>query len=242
MQLGTHQRFGLRRDQGVERDYGRILLGLVVAAVGTVYLLDGADVLDGGRTIDDWWPAVIVAVGAFQLAERPRSVFGPLLVMAAGGIGLLFTTGALDESAWAWMWPIGVIVAGLFVMTKHTRAMSVASGQEILHATGIFGGQDATSNAQAFRGASLTAVFGGVVLDLRHALPAPEGARVNATAVFGGIDVLVPRGWNVAVNGTPIFGGVGDKTDRSEPLRGDAPRVTIDALVAFGGVEVKHEK
>ena len=43
-------------------------------------------------------------------------------------------------------------------------------------------------------------------------------------------------------DGTPIFGGVGDKIDRSQSLPDDAPRLTVDALVAFGGVEVKHEK
>ena len=243
MQTGTHRpiwSLGAGADR-VERDYGRILLGLVVVAVGVAYLLEGADVLDASRTIDDWWPAAIVAVGAFQLAERPPSIFGPVLVMTAGAIGLLFTTGAVEKSAWEWMWPIGVIVAGLYVMTRHTRALTAAHGEDVLHATGIFGGEDVASNARAFRGASLTAVFGGVKLDLRQATPAPQGARVNATAAFGGIDVIVPRGWHVTVNGTPIFGGIGDKVDRSEPLPEDAPRLTVDALVAFGGVDVKHD-
>jgi hypothetical protein len=41
----------------------------------------------------------------------------------------------------------------------------------------------------ALRGAELTAVLGGVTLDLRNALPAPEGATVTATAVFGGLEL-----------------------------------------------------
>jgi predicted membrane protein len=96
--------------------------------------------------------------------------------------------------------------------------------------------------SQAFRGASLTAVFGGVNLDLRHARPAAEGARITATAAFGGIDILVPTGWRVALKGLPIFGGIEDKTDHTADLPDDAPVLQVDALAIFGGVEVKHRK
>jgi hypothetical protein len=39
----------------------------------------------------------------------------------------------------------------------------------------------------------LTAIFGGITLDLRDARPAPEGASINATVAFGGIDILCRR-------------------------------------------------
>lgn len=91
-------------------------------------------------------------------------------------------------------------------------------------------------------GAWLTAAFGGITLDLRDARPAPGGASINATTAFGGVDVLVPKGWRLSVRSTPIFGGVEDKTDHSEPLADDAPQLTIDAVAVFGGVSIKNDE
>jgi hypothetical protein len=84
-------------------------------------------------------------------------------------------------------------------------------------------------------------VFGGVTLDLRQARPAPAGASVTATAFFGGIDIIVPRGWRVTLRGTPILGGVNNKTELAPAPPDGAPALLVDALAVLGGVEVKHE-
>jgi hypothetical protein len=78
-----------------------------------------------------------------------------------------------------------------------------------------------------------------VTLDLSEATPATTGAVVDATAVLGSITVLVPRGWLVEVRGIPVLGGWDDTTDRSS-IGSGAPRLEVRALVALGGLEVKH--
>lgn len=117
-----------------------------------------------------------------------------------------------------------------------------ASPEDALRSTSVFGGSKLVSAARQFEGAWLTAIFGGITLDLRDAEPAPDGASINATVAFGGIDILVPRGWRISVRSTPIFGGVEDKTDHSPPPPSDALTVHVDAVCVFGGVDVKHEK
>ena len=111
-----------------------------------------------------------------------------------------------------------------------------------MRSTAIFGGPKLVCTAQQFRGAWLTAIFGGITLDLRDARPAPEGASINATAAFGGIDIIVPKGWRLSVRSTPIFGGLDDKTDHSQSPADDAPLLHIDAVSVFGGVGIKHGK
>jgi hypothetical protein len=59
---------------------------------------------------------------------------------------------------------------------------------------------------------------------------------------FGGVDILVPKGWHISLRSTPIFGGLEDKTDHSEPPAPDAPTLHVDALTIFGDVDIKHEK
>ena len=106
----------------------------------------------------------------------------------------------------------------------------------------MFGGPNLVSTARAFQGAWLTAIFGGITMDLRGARPAAEGASIYATVAFGGIDILVPKGWRISVRSTPIFGGLDDKTDHSEPPAADAPMLHVDAVELFGGVDIKHDE
>jgi hypothetical protein len=231
-----------RRDEQVT-DLGRLLVGLVVVTIGALFLLDAADALDAGAAIAGWWPAVFVVAGVFTLLERPPARLRGALLAVSGAVGLLFTTDVLDTSAWKYVWPVAVIAAGLAVMARW-RGGRVAPGlpEETLRSTAVFGGSELRSTAAEFHGAWVTAVFGGLTLDLREATPAPGGASVNATAAFGGVEILVPRGWRIGVRSVPIFGGVEDKTDRSVAPAPDAPVVHVDAVSIFGGIEIKHRK
>jgi Cell wall-active antibiotics response 4TMS YvqF/Domain of unknown function (DUF5668) len=224
-------------------DLGRLLLGLAVVTLGVLFLLDSADVLDAGRAIGRWWPVLIVAAGVLTLVERPPAIVRGTLLTGAGVVLLLFTTDVLEEQAWDYIWPALVILAGVLIVARwHGRTIPAAGEENVVRSTAIFGGPKLISTAQGFRGAWLTAIFGGITLDLRRARPAPEGASINATVAFGGIDILVPKGWRISVRSTPIFGGLDDKTDHSQAPAADAPTLHIDAVAVFGGVDIKHEK
>jgi hypothetical protein len=225
-------------------DLGRLLIGLSIVTLGVLFLLDSADVVDADTAIGHWWPILLVAAGVFTLAERPPSFVRGALLGGAGVILLLFTTDVLDESAWDYVWPAVIVAAGVAIAVRWRghAVMSGARGEDVVRATAVFGGPKLVSSSQQFRGAWLTAIFGGVQLDLRGARPAPDGASINVTTAFGGADIVVPRGWRISVRSTPIFGGLEDKTDHSEPPADDAPMLHVDAVTVFGGVEIKHDK
>jgi hypothetical protein len=215
-----------------------------VIAIGVLYLLDTAGTLDAGQAIDDWWPTVIIAIGAFQIAERSHSTAGPLILIGLGTFLLLLTTEAVGEKTWSYVWPALLIAGGLMILARWAGAGTLPRdrrGRDVIVASGIFGGSKAQTESQQFEGASLTAVFGGVTLDLRQARPAAGGASITATAFFGGIDIIVPRGWRVTLRGTPILGGVNNKTELAPAPPDGAPALLVDALAVLGGVEVKHE-
>ena len=217
----------------------------MIVTLGLVFLLDSAGALDAGRVIDRWWPLLLVAGGVLTLAERPPSLVRGSLLLGAGVVLVLFTTDTLHGNAWDYVWPAALIMVGLTIVTRWAGRPPIvadATGDDVIRSTAVFGGPKLTSTAQQFRGAWLTAVFGGISLDLRAARPAPDGASVNATAAFGSIELLVPRGWRISVRSTPIFGGLEDKTDRTEPPAPDAPLLHVDAVSLFGGIEIKHEK
>jgi Cell wall-active antibiotics response 4TMS YvqF/Domain of unknown function (DUF5668) len=225
-------------------DLGRLLLGLTVVALGVLFLLDAAGTLDAGQAIGDWWPALLVAAGLLTLAERPPAVLRGTLLLAVGALLLLFTTDLVEGDAWSYLWPTLVLIAGLAIVVRWSgRTIAPgATAEDVIRSTAVFGGPKLASSSRRFQGAWLTAIFGGITLDLRDARLAPEGASINATAAFGGIDLIVPKGWRISVRSTPIFGGFEDKTDRSQPPPPDAPTLHVDAVCAFGGVEIKHER
>lgn len=224
-------------------DLGRLLLGLVVVAFGVLFLLDAAGVLNADKAISHWWPLIIVAAGLLTLAERPPSVVRGSVLTGIGVVLLLFTTHLLEKHAWNYVWPALLILAGVLIVLRwHGRTiLGGAEAEDVVRSTAFFGGPKLASTSKHFRGAWLTAIFGGVTLDLRDATPAPEGASVNATTFCGGVDVIVPKGWHISVRSTPIFGGLDDKTDH-EAVPPDAPTLHIDALTVLGGVDVKHKK
>jgi hypothetical protein len=84
----------------------------------------------------------------------------------------------------------------------------------------------------------VSAVFGGGELDLRDAAPTSD-AQLDVFTAFGGFEIRVPQGWQVDIRGMPIFGGF-DNVTVKEQLGPDAPRLTVNATVLFGGLDIKH--
>ena len=60
---------------------------------------------------------------------------------------------------------------------------------------------------------------------------------INANATFGSIDIYVPQYVRVIVKSTSIFGGVTDKTTPAADV--NAPKVYVNSVCLFGGVDVK---
>ena len=83
------------------------------------------------------------------------------------------------------------------------------------------------------------AVFGSCQVDLTGVDLATE-THIVATAVFGGIEVLVPEGIGVDFGGVSVFGGRDDKT-KGTPRPG-APIVRVDGYALFGGVTVRTRR
>ena len=81
----------------------------------------------------------------------------------------------------------------------------------------------------------MDAIFGSIVLDLRKAKLSKE-TTIEASAIFGGIEIIVPNDVNVKVKSTPIFGGVSNRITNSEENK---ETIYIEAFSMFGGVDIK---
>lgn len=136
------------------------------------------------------------------------------------------------------VWPMALVLVGLFILVGRGlggRTVETGDRVSIFH---VFSGSESASRSRAFEGGSISAIFGGAELDLRDAVPAP-GANLDVFAAFGGVEIKVPVGWQVNVKGLPIFGGF-DNTTTKDALDADAPNLTVNATVLFGGLDVTH--
>jgi class 3 adenylate cyclase len=84
------------------------------------------------------------------------------------------------------------------------------------------------------------AFWGGCELDLRSAEVEGSEIEINAVAVMGGIDIVVPEGIAVELTGFAIFGGRNLRV-KDVPVLPGSPVVRVRAFALMGGVTVKSK-
>ena len=216
----------------------RLWLGGVLVVVGGVWLLDALGVLEAGALLGTWWPLALVGLGAAAALTQRGLSLGPLVVM---GIGVVLLLDELVQGdVGVFVWPLLAVGVGAWLLLTVGRRRPATPSEMARESTfALFGGSETHNRSPRFEHANVAAVLGGATLDLREAHVVP-GARVDALALFGGVDVIVPDGTRVNLHGLPIFGGYGDKTVGDGRLPDDAPTVDVSATAIFGGVEVKN--
>jgi hypothetical protein len=125
---------------------------------------------------------------------------------------------------------LGTALAAKLLLQSHAT-----EDTEEIDLVNIFGGYKLISAADPFFGGKVTTLFGGTLIDLRRAVPAPTGIYLDILVAFGGLSLVVPPGWRVVFDGTVTGGRIEDLTRPvTDP---DAPLVRIGGLVALGGIE-----
>ncbi len=216
-------------------NWGRLFFGAVIVAVGTVLLLDNADVIDAGDVFSIWWPAVVILAGILTYVANPRHWPVALIITLAGLAWLLSNLDIVDLGDL--ILPAAIILIGILVIFGRGLGTRTEAGDRV-NSFNVFSGSEIASHSKEFTGGSVTAVFGGAEVDLRDALPTAD-AQLDVFTAFGGIEIRVPQGWQVSVKGLPLFGGI-DNITAKEQLPADAPVLPVSATALFGGIEIKH--
>lgn len=95
--------------------------------------------------------------------------------------------------------------------------------------------------SQNFRGGRITSIFGGADIFMNEAKLAQGEQVLDIVAIFGGIDLYVPRDWRVIVKTVTIFGGFDDNRFRDSGVEiADDRAIVIKGFVLFGGGDVKN--
>ena len=213
------------------------ILGGILIVIGIVLTAETTDAYDASIFLE-YIPLLFVLLGVYALVSSGfRTLFGPVVVIIVAGAWQLVTLEYLDPEQVTQFWPLVIVAVGVSFVLGRYRSRSRTVSDSHLNAIGIFGGSEQRSTTAAFEGADLTALFGGVELDLRDAGIADRPARVSATAMFGGCEIAVPPTWNVRMDVFPIFGGAEDERKRRDSDH-DEIDLIVTGFVAFGGLVI----
>ena len=221
-----------------------ILWGIVLITISAVLALNAFGITNIEIFFDGWWTLFIIIpsfIGLFNNGDRTASLVGLLI----GIFLLLACQNVLDfDLLWKLLVPVIIAVFGVkmilrgIVGNKSSEIMKTMkmNGEEVKIAFAAFSGQNINFSYEDFKGAELTAVFGGVKCDLRNAI-IEEDAVITASSIFGGIDILVPDGVNVKINSNSLFGGADAKKHQNS--KDNRCTIYINCTCIFGGVDVK---
>ena len=224
------------------KNLSRVLWGIVLIFVGVIWGLNRTGVADINIFFDGWWKLFIIVPSAISFFEKGSNKVSSLIFLIIGVLLLLAAQGLFEfEILWEILLPAIVVLIGLslifgnkvdFNVKEKTKCLDSEDTENIFAA---FGEQNVTKSGEKFEKANLNAIFGAVKLDLREAKLEKETV-IGAWAIFGGIEILVPKDCIVKVKGTPIFGGISNERKNNEDAK---KTIYIEGYAVFGGIEIK---
>ena len=223
---------------------GRIVWGILLVALGVVLALNAFGLTSINLLFHGWWTLFIIIPCLAGLVSG-RDITGNLIGLCIGTFLLLCCQDILSFSIlWKLLFPVIIILFGIKLIFGNVLDRGCAAAikriradhVELRSGTAVFSGEKLDFSAEVFQGAELNAVFGALTCDLTNALISQD-CVIEASAIFGGIDILVPSGINVKTTSNSLFGGVSFKGGRSfDP---SLPTLYIKGNCLFGGVEIK---
>jgi predicted membrane protein len=234
-----------------------IIFPLFLVGLGVVFLLDQMDIAPAHRILEYFWPAVLIYFGlAGLLFHAFIGRFWGVMLTLLGGLMLLHQLGYhVNVNLF---WPIALIVWGLWLLgfalmgdpkwkTKWAGSFADQVGHRIsfdsttpdLEQVAIFSAIRRRIVSQNFEGGKTVGVFGEVKLDLTEAELAGDVVEMEASGVFGAVEIRVPEKWIVSVRGAAVLGEYQDRT-RQQPQGNPPKKLIIRGAAVFGSVVVRN--
>lgn len=230
-----------------------ILWGIFIVALGILWGLKEADIVNYSLFFDGWWTLFIIVPSIIGLITE-KNKRGSLICLAVGV--LLFANCYFD--LWQYkkfLFPLIIVIIGASVIVgnifdkkseyqpieqqnpdgnvNYGEPVYIPQGNQEYYAS--FTSEDYRFD-NGFAGGKFSATFGGIKLDIRNA-DIVHNCVINTNATFGGVEIYVPQDVRVVVKSNSVFGGTSDKSNKNLPA--DAKTVFVNATNLFGGTDIK---
>lgn len=227
----------------------RIWAGSLLLLTGIFYLLYNFNALPFPVPpyVFSWQMGIILS-GVYILYT---SLLKGLLLLATGVYFILPLAGIIEPVAIEKMWPALIILLGIIILfgsgfRKKTKTNTMITtkntlNNELFDIRAILSGDTRQISSYDFKGGSITAIMGGVELDLTNCYLSPEGCIIDLAVVMGGISLKISREWNIRSEITPIMSGIEDEDQHAANVHIDpAATIILRGSLVMGGIEIKR--
>ena len=244
---------------------GKIAGGLLIVAAGTLFLAR-----ELGAEIPYWlftWKVLLIAIG-LVLGVKHKFMHAGWLVLVVIGGAFLVTDMYPAIAIKPLLWPVLLIAFGLFIIFKPKRKRkeqywkkwekhyekryskynrecfmneeASTTSEDLLDSVTFMGGIKKNVITKNFKGGDVTAVFGGVEINLLQA-DFNESATLELTCVFAGIKLIIPSNWEINSDFVSAFGSVEDKRQVQPKNPEEITKILVlKGNVFFGGIEIRN--
>lgn len=225
----------------------RVIIGVIMVLAGLFLVIRNTgffpDFIDN---VVFSWPMLLVTIGLVMTLGATEKTAG-IIVMAVGGFFMIPLIFRETFHMYNMFWPSIFIIVGIIFIVSRRGSWSHSitgqkgiSGDDFVDYVSVFSGGERQIVSKNFRGGKITAVFGGLELDLTRAELAPGVSELEIACVFGGATLIVPDDWHVTIEVTPVLGGFSDSRKLRPGRTVDpAKHLVIRGAVVFGGGEIK---
>jgi predicted membrane protein len=223
----------------------RVIIGVVLVLAGLFLVIRNTGFFPD--FIDDVvfsWQMLLIVIGLVMTLGASEKTAG-IIVMAVGGFFMIPLLFRETFHMYNMFWPAVFIIVGIIFITTKRRGWGAATskgvtGDDYVDYVNVFSGGERQVISQNFQGGKISAVFGGIELDLTKARLAPGVSVLEIACVFGGAEIIVPDDWFVTLEVTPVLGGFSDSRKLTPGRTIDKEKhLLIKGAVVFGGGEIK---
>lgn len=214
----------------------RVAAGIFIILIALGVLLVNLDVGNSRDILSDWWPAYLIAGGLLLWITDRSSYLWAAIVTIIGAGFLLDNLDVVSINVGQFVLP-GILLAiggSMIIRSLKPKPVGIKSSDEL---SAILSGVQTKNVSKEYTGSKLTAVLGGIELDLSKAV-FQKNATIDVFALMGGIDLRLPENVVVKPKAVCLLGGIEDKSSPVDSK--DSPELLITGNIIMGGIEIKR--
>ncbi len=236
----------------MKKGSGRLIGGLIVIALGGLFLLDSLDILDFGEIIGWAVSVALILFGLGLLVTRKfRQLFAPIVLII---VGVLLLLNNLGVDSWRF-WPVILILVGGSIIFGGSRrrsrnrkrdaegnstdksASATTSTEGEVNVSCTLGETNERIETSDFTGGTVNVTLGNVNVDLRDATIINRPAALDVSLTMAGLNLRVPSDWAVAMETDVTMGESEDKRTRNASTS-DTPHLIITGSLTMANLAI----
>jgi len=225
----------------------RLIIGLIIIALGASMLADNLGWFSARYVLRILWPLAVIGIGVSMTRDAaPRRRTWGVVIILIGVWNLLDNLGLLHIDVWHVLFPaILLFVGGTLVWrARHgestdERPLNHADEPaEFVRTVALMSFSEIRPVSRPFRGGDLSAIMGGVRIDLRDARMEGDVATLDVFGFWGGIEIYLPPDWTVSSRVTTFLGGFFDARRPTSVV--PTKTLIVRGTNVMSGIEVKN--